>query len=72
MTSYARDYYRTRAIQRRPRDPEADAHVAARSAAMRERFNAQLAVMPLIQQLNAAALAMQKNADATTLHVTIC
>lgn len=72
MTNRSRYYYRTRAIQRGPRDTEHDAQVAARSAAVRARFNAQLAAMPLIQQLNAAALAMQQNADMTTQPGTDC
>ncbi len=72
MTGRSRDYYRTMAIQSRPRDPVHDAQMAARSAAARARFDAALAVMPLIQQLNAAALAMQQNADMSTLPVTGC
>lgn len=56
MSMRSRDYYRSRAIQRR-RDPNLDARLAASSAAFRTRFNAMLDESPLIRQLNAATAA---------------
>lgn len=62
-------YYRKRALARRKK-PGQDAENDAAAEAIRKRVSAQLAGMPQIQALNAAALGVTQNAAMPTLPVT--
>ncbi|RZL39866.1 MAG: hypothetical protein EOP35_02610 [Rubrivivax sp.] len=59
MTGHSRNFYRMRAIQARPRDPELDARNAAAAERVKQRVAASLESSLAIQQLMAAAAQLE-------------